>query len=166
MGKKAPKKAPVEPGTVPGQSASAMLMNLGKEGFIAYLLTAKRSDLDRYVLGLTGKAPHKTRTDAQVIAALSRWAEGEKNWTADPPPPESTNKLPKEKGKEKTGAKPKKTGEKKPRKPGVCAFIAERLKAKEDTGTILEGIRKNFPDSKATSKDVSIIRSKVNQGLM
>ena len=161
--------AAAEPGTVPGQSAASMLLMLGKEKFCEHLLNAARTDLDRYVLGITGKAPHKTRTDAQVIAALARWAEGDKNWTMDEPPPPPINPKPQEKisVERKTREKKAKTpGEKKPRKPGVCAFIAEHLKAKEDTETILKGIRAQFPDSKASSRDVAIIRSKVNQGLM
>lgn len=169
MGKK--KKKVPEGEVHPGQSAGAMLLSLGKEGFLEFILKADRSDLDRYVHGLTGRVPNSSRSDEYVIQALTRWAEGDKNWTFEPPLPTSND--PTKEGEMKKGTTKKGTEkkaapakEKKARKPGVCAFIAERLKAKEDTNQIVAGIRKNFPDSKATSKDVSIIRNKMKKGLM
>ena len=53
-----------------------------------------------------------------------------------------------------------------PKKYGVCAFMADRLKAGDDTKAILDAIHKKFPESKATNKDVSIIRSKIHRGIM
>ena len=55
------------------------------------------------------------------------------------------------------------TTEKKMRKPGVCAFIAERLQAGDETEKILDAIHEKFPASKATRKDVSIIRCKIGK---
>ena len=52
------------------------------------------------------------------------------------------------------------------RKPGVCAFIAERLRAGDDTDAVLIKLREQFPASKAKAGDVSIVRRKVASGAM
>ena len=52
------------------------------------------------------------------------------------------------------------------KKPGVGKFMAERIKAGDDTAKILAAVRVKFPQSKAKGGDVSIIRSKVNKGAM
>jgi hypothetical protein len=53
-----------------------------------------------------------------------------------------------------------------PRKPGVCAFIAERLKAGDDTDAVLARVKAQFPDSRAGRSDVSIVRGKIKKGSM
>jgi len=42
--------------------------------------------------------------------------------------------------------------------------MAERIRAGDDTDKILEKVHKKFPESRATAKDVSIVRNKVAQG--
>jgi len=55
--------------------------------------------------------------------------------------------------------------DKKPK--GVGQFIREKLIGGADTSAILEAIRAEFPQSKATNKDVSIMRSKLRkEGLL
>jgi hypothetical protein len=49
-------------------------------------------------------------------------------------------------------------GKKKSRKPGVCAYIAQRLRAGDETDAVLSRVRRRFPQSKASARDVSIVR--------
>jgi hypothetical protein len=56
-----------------------------------------------------------------------------------------------------------KDGEK---KTGVGKFIAAQLRAGKNTDGVLEAVRAEYPESKATSKDVSIARSKIKKGIL
>ena len=49
---------------------------------------------------------------------------------------------------------------------GVGGFMAERLKAGDDTAAVLAAVREQFPQSRAGRSDVGIIRRKVKQGVM
>lgn len=67
------------------------------------------------------------------------------------------------KGKSKAAASKKTSGESpaKGKRLGIGTFMAERIKAGDDTSVILDKVHKKFPTSKATAKDVSIIRGRV-----
>lgn len=64
------------------------------------------------------------------------------------------------KEREREKARIAKEKAKKARKPGMCAFCTGLLVAGMETKEILERIHKEFPLSRATAKDVSILRVK------
>lgn len=49
---------------------------------------------------------------------------------------------------------------------GIGKLMAERLRAGDETEAILAAVRERFPESRATGKDVAIVRSKVRRGAL
>lgn len=52
------------------------------------------------------------------------------------------------------------------RRLGIGKFMADRIRAGDDTDAILAAVRAQFPDSRAGRSDVSIVRGKVKRGVL